>query len=187
MERRYVIPLRKEFLKVPKYLRTRKAIKAIQKFIARHMKTDDVRIGKYLNLQVWTKGNRNPPHHVEILAEEITHKDKGKETKFVRVELVGAPKEEKAEEGGKKKLVDKLKEKIAGKEDVKKVSKETIEGEKKMEGQKEEQKAMIKEEEKLLESKKAPKHQFKDTARKMHDQTAMQEVAKRNMKSTSNP
>jgi len=163
MERKYIIPLRQEWLKVPIYSRTRRAVKAVQKFISKHMKTEDVRIGKYLNLKLWERGNRHPPHKIEVIAEAKTDKVDGKEVKYVKVEIVGAPKE-KPKETKKKKLVDKLKEKIAGKEDV--VSeKETKGAEKEMkdiadeqkEEKKEAEKAIMKGQEKLAEAKHAPR------------------------------
>jgi len=40
-EREYVIPLRVEWRKVPKYQRAAKAIKAIKEFLVRHMKIYD--------------------------------------------------------------------------------------------------------------------------------------------------
>jgi len=69
LEREYNIPLRKEWLKVPKYKRAKKAIAGIKKFLVRHMKVDDeknVKIGNYLNLKVWERGIKNPPHHVQV-------------------------------------------------------------------------------------------------------------------------
>ncbi len=92
LERTYVIPLRKETLKVPPFKKANKAIKTIKVFISKHMKSDDVHIGKHLNLNVWRHGAKNPPHKVKV---NVSKDDKGK----VIVELVGAPKEQpKAEE-----------------------------------------------------------------------------------------
>ncbi|MBI1935932.1 60S ribosomal protein L31 [Candidatus Woesearchaeota archaeon] len=92
LERTYNIPLRKETLKVPPFKKANKAVKTIKAFISRHMKSENVSLGKYLNLEVWRHGAKNPPHHVKVTAVKD---DKGK----VSVELAGAPKEEpKAEE-----------------------------------------------------------------------------------------
>lgn len=88
MERTYNIPLRKEFLKVPKYKRAKKTVKAIKEFLVKHMKSEDVRIGKHLNLKVWEHGMRNPPHHVKVTAIKD---DKG----VVRAELFGIKEEKK--------------------------------------------------------------------------------------------
>ncbi|MBN1386150.1 60S ribosomal protein L31 [Candidatus Woesearchaeota archaeon] len=111
MEREYNIPLRKEFLKVQRYKRTNKAVKAVKEFISKHMKSDDVRIGKHLNMKLWEHGIKNPPHHVKVLAKKD---DEG----IVRVELVGAPVEEKSEVQ-KKKFGAKLRDMVAGKKSEK--------------------------------------------------------------------
>ena len=92
LERVYSIPLRRETLKVPPFMKANKAAKAVRQFISKHMKSDDVAIGRYLNLRIWQHGAKNPPHHVKVNAVKD---DKGK----VVVELVDAPKEApKAEE-----------------------------------------------------------------------------------------
>ncbi len=82
LERVYNVPLRREWLKAPKYKRAKKAVKALKQFIMKHMKTDDVKIGKHLNLEIWKHGIKNPPHHIKVRAV----KDK---KGLVRVELEG--------------------------------------------------------------------------------------------------
>lgn len=92
LERNYVIPLRQETLKVAYYRKAEKAMRAVKEFISRHMKSSEVKVGKYLNLEIWKHGMKNPPHKVKVTAAKD---DKGK----VFVELLGAPKEmPKAEE-----------------------------------------------------------------------------------------
>lgn len=103
LERTYNVPLRKEFLKVPKYKRAKKAVKALKQFLVKHMKSDDVKIGKYLNDEIWKHGIKNPPHHVKLNAV----KDK---EGAVTAELVGAPVEKK-EEDEKKEETKKVEEK----------------------------------------------------------------------------
>ena len=90
MERTYNIPLRKEFSKVPRYKKSSKSIRAIKEFISKHMKADEVVIGKYLNQEVWKNGPKNPPSKVSVKAV--------KEENKVKVELVGAPEEPIKEE-----------------------------------------------------------------------------------------
>ncbi len=82
LERVYNIPLRREWLKAPKYKRAKKAVKALKQFIIKHMKAEDVKIGKHLNLEIWKHGIKNPPHHIKVRAV----KDK---KGLVRVELEG--------------------------------------------------------------------------------------------------
>ena len=91
LERTYNVPLRKEFLKVPKYKRAKKAVTALKQFLVKHMKSDDVKIGRYLNDEIWKHGIKNPPHHVKLNA--VKDKDG-----LVTAELVGAPVVEKEEE-----------------------------------------------------------------------------------------
>ena len=93
-KRTYVVPLRREFQKVPRYKRTSKAVKAVKAFAIKHMKCDNVKIGKYLNMELFKNGRKNPPHKVNV--------DMVKEDDVVRVELVGAPVEEKKEDSGSK-------------------------------------------------------------------------------------
>lgn len=68
MEREYVVPLRRESLKSPRYKRTNKAVKALRAFISKHMKSENVLIGKFLNLKLWENGIRNPPGKVTVRA-----------------------------------------------------------------------------------------------------------------------
>jgi len=151
-ERIYNVPLRKEWLKVPIYERTPKAVRALKEFMQKHMKTEDVKLGKYLNKELWKRGNRHPPHKVNVTAKWVEEKDK----KYVEVELVGAPEEEKKEEEKKKGLLGKLKGKK--KEEAKEEKKE----EKKEEEAKPEKKEEVKKEEKK-EEKPAEKKETKKT------------------------
>ena len=68
LERVYNVPLRKEFQKVASWRRTEKAVKALREFIAKHMKSENVIIGRYVNLLLWKHGIKNPPHHVKVNA-----------------------------------------------------------------------------------------------------------------------
>jgi large subunit ribosomal protein L31e len=68
LERIYNVPLRKEWLKTQKYRRAKKAVNALQQFISKHMKSDDVKIGTHANLEIWKHGIKNPPHHINVKA-----------------------------------------------------------------------------------------------------------------------
>ncbi len=70
-EREYIINLRREILKVPRYKRTPKAIKAVKSFIAKHMRVPDrdvnkVKLDKYLNEELWFRGIQNPPTKIKV-------------------------------------------------------------------------------------------------------------------------
>lgn len=89
LEREYVIPLRRVWLRVPAYRRAGKSAKAIKEFIAKHMKVDDrntdkVKLDIYLNNEIWFRGRRNPPSRIKVKAI--------KEEGIVKVELSEMPK-----------------------------------------------------------------------------------------------
>jgi large subunit ribosomal protein L31e len=114
LERTYTIPLRKEWIKAPKYRRAKKAVRAVKEFLAKHMKAEieDVRVGKFINLELWKHGIKNPPPRVRIT---VIKDDKG----IVTAELFGhkieAPKkEEKKEKGKATDMAGKIAEKIKG-------------------------------------------------------------------------
>ena len=95
LERVYNIPLRKEFHKVPEYKRSKKAMRAIKEFLVKHMKSDKVKLTRFLNTKIWEHGIKNPPHHVKVIAK----KD---EEGNVIANLEGAPEEKKVEQVKKK-------------------------------------------------------------------------------------
>ena len=68
LERVYNIPLRKEFRKAPKYKRANKSVIALRQFLSKHMKSEVVKLGPYLNSKILEKGRKNPPHHIEVKA-----------------------------------------------------------------------------------------------------------------------
>ena len=112
LERTYNVPLRKEFMKAPKYRRAKKALNALREFLAKHMKSDNVKIGLYLNKKIWERGFRHPPHHVKLTAVKD---EKG----VVTAELFGAPKPKPKEDKSKKtaeiqKETEELKEALSG-------------------------------------------------------------------------
>lgn len=103
-ERTFTIPLRKEWLKAPKYRRAKKTISALRAFLNRHMKPVELKLGKYLNLEVWKHGIKNPPSRIRVTAKKD---DKG----VVNAELFGAPVEKKEDKKAVKKEEQKVEEK----------------------------------------------------------------------------
>ena len=90
LEREYIVPLRKGWLKVPKYKRTNKAVKTLKEFIARHMKVYDsdlrkIKVDIILNNEIRFRGIKKPPARIKVKAKKF---DDG----IVRVELVDIPK-----------------------------------------------------------------------------------------------
>jgi len=68
--RTYTIPLRSEFRETERYNKTKRAMKGIRKYVEKHMKTEDVKIGSSVNLQMWTRGGQNPPHKITVVVEK---------------------------------------------------------------------------------------------------------------------
>lgn len=85
-EKTFNIPLRKAFLRGPFTTRTNKAVREVKRFMKRHMKSDNIKIGKALNEELWKNGIKNPPHHVKVTA--IKDKDNVLVEKFgVKIEI----------------------------------------------------------------------------------------------------
>ena len=152
LERVYNVPLRREYLKVANWRRTQKAVKALREFIAKHMKSEDVVIGKYANQFLWKHGIKNPPHHIKVNAVkdesgrvvvelvELSARDKRDMEKYkeASTEKDDKAKEKKLEA---KKVIDIKAEKVEEKAEEAKKEKE----EKAKEIQKEELKELHKE------------------------------------------
>ena len=107
LEREYIVPLRKEFKKVPEYRRARRAVKALMNFIAKHMKVEErdirnVKIDKYLNEEIWFRGIRKPPAKIKVKAIKDSEG-------IVRVELVDIPDVVKFKIAREKREKDKVK------------------------------------------------------------------------------
>jgi ribosomal protein L31E len=115
-EAEYIIPLRKEVMKVPKYDRTKKSVIAVREFLIKHTKSKNVLLGKELNKKLQEHGRKNvPPRiHVKVIKDEEKYK----------AELIGFPIEL---EKDKKTKEDKKKTKEAPKEEPKETDKEKAE------------------------------------------------------------
>jgi large subunit ribosomal protein L31e len=99
-EKIHIIPLRKEWLKVPRWKRSRKSIRAVREYLIKHMKSEDVKLGKYLNEFIWERGMKKPLGKVKVRVS--------KDGEVVRAELFDAPVEKKEEVVKKKGLVEKI-------------------------------------------------------------------------------
>jgi len=166
-EREYVIPLRRELMKVPKYRRAGKSVRAIREYIAKHMKVPDRDVNKikldiYLNQELWFRGCKKPP--IKIKVKAIRDGD------IVRVELIDIPEKLRFLKARQEKLHKKV-DKKAKKEEEKKPEtadekKEAAEDKKKKEEKKEVEKekaaSVEKAQEKIMErAAKAQKHTVK--------------------------
>jgi large subunit ribosomal protein L31e len=122
LEREYNIPLRRKFSSSPKYKRAKKAVKTVIEFMSKHMKSKDIKIGPYLNQNLWKDGIKNPPHHVMVIARKD---DQG----VVHVELKSAPAKKQEKKKELKKDNSKTEDK-AQKSDDKKTDKQDSSSEK---------------------------------------------------------
>lgn len=89
MERLYNVPLRKEAMKSPIHSRAKRATKALKQFLAKHMKSENIKLSGPVNERIWERGIRKPPHHIKVKAVKD---DDG----LVRVDLADAPVKEPA-------------------------------------------------------------------------------------------
>jgi large subunit ribosomal protein L31e len=67
MERVYTIPLR-DVKKVPRTIRSPKAIRIVKEFMERHMKSDDIRIDASVNEKIWERGIQKTPTKIKVKA-----------------------------------------------------------------------------------------------------------------------
>jgi large subunit ribosomal protein L31e len=107
INRTYNIPLRSGFVKKPKHVRSKVAIRIIKEFLTKHMKPTTLKLGKHLNLEVWKDGIKNPPHHIKV---DVTKNDEG----LVHAELFGFKYEDKKKVEKKESFKDRLMNKVAG-------------------------------------------------------------------------
>jgi large subunit ribosomal protein L31e len=133
-EKVFTVPLRDAFEK-PRTKRAKIAIKIVREFLKKHMKAEDVKIGKSINEIVWRRGIQKPPRKIRIhalregdvvyaellgvniklpSAEELKKKEKKKEEKKKKIKeerkIKKTIQEEIEEESGKKvKEIEKIK------------------------------------------------------------------------------
>lgn len=108
-EREYSVPLRKAWLKAPRYTRAKKAVRALKAFVTRHMKVKDheqVKICRHVNETIWHHGIKNPPAKVNVHVK--------REDDLVLCELQGKPFPVKTVEKVETGLAGKLADKITG-------------------------------------------------------------------------
>jgi len=65
-ERIYVIPLWRSWISGRGYRRAKKAMRYLKRFIARHMRNEDIKISPKVNEIVWSRGIRNPPRKIKV-------------------------------------------------------------------------------------------------------------------------
>ncbi len=67
MERVYIIPLR-DVKRVPRTIRSPKAIRLVREFLVRHMKSDEIKIDSAVNEKIWERGIQKVPPRIKVKA-----------------------------------------------------------------------------------------------------------------------
>ena len=67
MERVYIIPLR-DVKRVPRTIRSPKAIRLVREFLKRHMKSEDIKIDSSVNEKIWERGIQKVPPKIKVKA-----------------------------------------------------------------------------------------------------------------------
>jgi large subunit ribosomal protein L31e len=119
-EKIFTIPLRDVFEK-PRTKRAELAMSYIKKFLIKHMKTEDIRIGKSINEEIWKRGIQKPPRKVRVHAV--------KEENVIYTEMLGVDIKTPSKEDLKKKEDKKKEKKEKIKEERKERRKKTIQDE----------------------------------------------------------
>src|SRR3989344_3229155 len=153
-EREFIVPLRRQIMKVQRHKRTPKAIKALKQFIAKHMKVPNrdlnkIKLDGFLNEELWYRGIKNPPTKIKVNAK--------RDGEYIKVTLVNLPEKTKFKlirEEKKKKALESSKKKDK-KEDKKTDKKEEHEHGKVEEQTVEEKKEELEKKESSAEQKQA--------------------------------
>lgn len=173
LERTYIVPIRRSWIKAPRHRRAKKGVTGLKEFLLRHMKPKDansIKIGKYLNEDIWKHGIKNPPSRVKIIT---TKDDKGN----VFAELEGAPveikelKQEKSKKTEKKEAPQTKEEKKAKKFEQKEEAIKELNAEISQEIQKEEIKELKQESHENKKESQTPKPKEKHDRVEPHQQT----------------
>lgn len=162
-EREYIIPLRRQWLKVPRYRRAKKAVKALKEFLVRHLRVEDrdtrkIKLDTYLNEELWFRGIKKPYHKIKVKVK--------KEKEIFRVFLSEVPEVVKYRINREKRL----------KESVGKIKEKKEKVEEKTEEEKKEEE--IKNEE-IEEKKEASKESMQQLEKQIHKQAKHEQTSKK--------
>ena len=67
MERVYIIPLR-DVKRVPRTIRSPKAVRLVREFLKKHMKSEDIKIDNSINEKIWERGIQKVPPKIKVKA-----------------------------------------------------------------------------------------------------------------------
>jgi len=114
-EKIFTINLRNAISKAPKWEKSKKSVYFVRNFLKRHMKGDEIKIGKSITELIWAGGNQNPPGKIRIKAIETEEGEGDEKKKIIKAELLGVVFPEET----KKEKKDKLKEEKVKKKEEK--------------------------------------------------------------------
>jgi large subunit ribosomal protein L31e len=103
IERVYNIRVTQAIKKAPRWRRAKKAVSLVKEFLKRHMKTEEVKLGKELNEYIWKNGGKNPPTYYKI---KVVKKDN-----IAYANLIDAKIETKEREETKQEIKEEVKSK----------------------------------------------------------------------------
>ena len=155
----FTIPLRKGFAKAPRYKKTNRAVSELRTYLVRHMKNENISIGKELNEFLWNHGVKNPPPRVKVHAVE----DEGKVLVNLESIKIETSKDKEAKEKKKKPVAKEKLEDTVEKAAEKKVEKPVEKKEEKPSEKKVEEKPKAPvPKEQVTEKKAEPKEEKKE-------------------------
>jgi large subunit ribosomal protein L31e len=62
----YTVTLKQNTLTAPKWRRTKKAVTILREYLEKHTKSDNIRISRWVNEHLWSKGGKNPPSKISV-------------------------------------------------------------------------------------------------------------------------
>ncbi|NCO96702.1 MAG: hypothetical protein COY38_00455 [Candidatus Aenigmarchaeota archaeon CG_4_10_14_0_8_um_filter_37_24] len=107
-EKVFTINLRKEALKGPKTRKSHASSFIVRKYLKRHMKADNIKIGASINKAIWYRSIKKPPEKIKIKAIKVKDED---DNDVVKAEMWGHVFEEELTKEKPKKEETKTQEK----------------------------------------------------------------------------
>jgi large subunit ribosomal protein L31e len=143
-EKIYTIPLG-EVKKKARVKRTPYAASLVREYLRKHTKSSTVKMGKYLNEELWKRGAKKPPRKIRVYAVKDGNTVKAELIGHVYEDFIAKKREKKV--GMREKLMQRLGPKAAKKEEEEKLAEGKI-GKEELKEKKEEIKTEAPKEEK---------------------------------------
>lgn len=120
-EKIFTIPFRDVFA-VERTKRAKKAVSTVRAFLERHMKSEEINIGKSINDALWARGIQKPPRRIRIHALKIENvifsEMLGVDIKPPSVDDIKKKQEKKQEKAKKVKEIRKERKKMSIQEEI---------------------------------------------------------------------